>query len=300
MKAWIKWPLIGIGALGVVVGGVVAYALQASEAKMTRTVAVKPYPITLRDDAATVERGAYLFASRGCADCHGANGGGRLFIDDPKAGMRVGGPNITSGGVVAGYKPEDWERTLRHGVKPNGQPVFVMPSVDYARWTDADVVAVVAYARQLPPRTGGALVKELPLPVRVLHGLGRIPDSAERIDHALTPVQPVPEGLTVEHGRYVSSGCIGCHGANLSGGTIPGAPPSWPPAANLTPGEGGVLTRYASDEQFVAMLRSGKRPDGSAVSAVMPFETLGKMSDVDLRALYLFLKTVAARPAGQH
>jgi hypothetical protein len=37
------------------------------------------------------------------------------------------------------------------------------------------------------------------------------------------------------------------------------------------------------------MFRSGKRPDGSAVK-VMPFESLREMSEVDLRALYLYLK----------
>ena len=40
------------------------------------------------------------------------------------------------------------------------------------------------------------------------------------------------------------------------------------------------------------MLETGKRPDGSAVSKVMPFESLREMSEVDVRALYLHLSTL--------
>jgi hypothetical protein len=45
-------------------------------------------------------------------------------------------------------------------------------------------------------------------------------------------------------------------------------------------------------------LRSGKRPDGSAVSTVMPFRSLAKLDDTDVDAIYVFLKTVPPRDAG--
>lgn len=38
----------------------------------------------------------------------------------------------------------------------------------------------------------------------------------------------------------------------------------------------------------VATIRSGKRPDGSAI-AVMPFSSLKTMNDTDLRALHMYL-----------
>ncbi|MFD2270922.1 c-type cytochrome [Undibacterium arcticum] len=88
---------------------------------------------------------------------------------------------------------------------------------------------------------------------------------------------------------------MGCHGPRLKGGKIPGTPPDWPPAANLTPGADSVLPRYGSLEQFKTMLRSGKRPDGSAVSSVMPFETLKQLNDTDIEALYAYLKAQPAR-----
>jgi mono/diheme cytochrome c family protein len=212
----------------------------------------------------------------------------------------VRGPNISAGpgNAVDGYTPADWERALRHGVARGGRPLFVMPSEDYARLTDVDLGAIVAYVRSLPPAAGGPAILELPLPVRVLYGYGAIKDAAAKIDHALPPPQPVAEGVTVEHGNYVAAACIGCHGPHLSGGRIPGAPPDWPPASNLTPGADSAMPRYASAAQFAQMFRSGTRPDGTPIK-IMPFEALKQMNDTDIGALYMYLKTVPARPAGE-
>src|SRR5690606_20246889 len=123
--------------------------------------------------------GRYLYASRGCADCHGANGTGKLFLDDEN-GLRIAGPNITAGpgGVVAGYLPEDWTRSIRHGVNPTGRPLMIMPSEDYNRLTDDDLASLVAFVRALPPAPGKGVVLELPLPVKALYGLGFIKDAA--------------------------------------------------------------------------------------------------------------------------
>ena len=45
------------------------------------------------------------------------------------------------------------------------------------------------------------------------------------------------------------------------------------------------------------MLRSRKRPDGTAIK-VMPFGSLGKLSEVDAQAVFAYLQTVPPRPAG--
>ena len=245
-----------------------------------------------------IAHGKYLYNSRGCMECHGADGKGRVVIDDPN-GMYIRSPNITSGtgGVVAGYSESDWVRTIRHGITPQGHAVFLMPSEDYNRLTDADLAALVAYVRSLPPVAGEASVIKLPLIVKALYGIGAIHDASEKIDHALPPSTPIAAEPTVAHGAYVANMCMGCHGAQLKGGKIPGAPPDWPAAANLTPGADSVLPRYASPEQFKTMLRTGKRPDGSAVSTVMPFETLKQLNDTDVDALYAYLKAQPTQAA---
>ncbi len=59
------------------------------------------------------------------------------------------------------------------------------------------------------------------------------------------------------------------------------------------------MAHYTSAEQFKSMFRTGKRPDGSAVSEVMPFKSLAHMSDAELDALFAFLKSLNARPFGE-
>jgi mono/diheme cytochrome c family protein len=297
MNKWIKRSLVAVVALAVLAVGIVFAGLRMADSRMQRTVQVPLQPVALRNDAAALERGKYLYSSRGCADCHGDDGAGRAFVDAPD--IRLKGPNISPGpgNVVSAYQPQDWDRAIRHGVAPSGRPLLVMPSEDYNRLTNDDFAALVAYVRSLPPATGTAAEVRLPLPVRVLYGFGAIPDAASRIDHSLPPQQPVPEGVTVEHGAYVANTCIGCHGAHLAGGKVPGGPPDWPPAANLTPGPDSVMPLYADADTFLKMSRTGKRPDGSDVK-VMPFGSLKHMSDIDVRALHLYLKTLKPLPKG--
>jgi mono/diheme cytochrome c family protein len=295
-----------IRILVIVVSAVVALAVALAiggkvlgERKANRNVTVTVSPIALVSDAANIARGKYLFESRACMECHAQDGhGGDVVKDD--GGMYVHAPNLTAGkgSVTAQYAAEDWVRTIRLGVKPNGRPALIMPSEDYNRLTDEDLIALVAHVRNLPPVDGQGTEIKLPLPVKVLYAFGVIKDSAERIDHALQPPAPLPAAVNAAHGAYVANGCIGCHGDKLSGGKIPGTPPDWPPAANLTPGKGSVMVNYETPDKFRAMLRSGKRPDGSAVSTVMPFRSLAKLDDTDVDAIYVFLKTVPPRDAG--
>lgn len=298
MKTWMKITAWTLGA--VVLAGAAAAGLgwQQAAAKMSRRIEITPNAVAPRTDAAALERGRYLYASRGCADCHGANGAGRMFLDDGR-GLRLKGPNISPGPgtVVARYTPADWERAIRHGVRPDGTPLMIMPSEDYNRFTDDDLGALVAYIQALPPAAGTAAIVELPPPVRILYGLGMIRDAAAKIDHSLPPSRPVAQGVTLEHGAYVANMCLGCHGARLTGGRIPGGPPDWPPAANLTPGPDSGMAPYPDAERLRAMFQSGRRPDGTALK-VMPFESLREMNEVDVRALHLYLKSLAPLPRG--
>ena len=211
-------------------------------------------------------------------------------LNEPN-GMRVWTPNISPGpgSVVAKYTEVDWVRTIRHGVKPDKRPILIMPCEDYNRFTDADLAAIVAYARSLPPEKGEAARMELPLVVKALYAADIVPDAPQRIDHTLPPAKAVAEGPTPEHGAYVANMCKGCHGDNFTGGKIPGSPPDWPPAADLT--ARATYATYDSLAKFRAMLRSGKRPTGEAIK-VMPFPSLGAMNDTDVEALYAFLTTL--------
>ncbi len=104
-------------------------------------------------------------------------------------------------------------------------------------------------------------------------------------------------GVNAAHGAYVANMCLGCHGEKLAGGKIPGGPPDWPAAANLTPGAGSVMPLYPDADSMIKMFKTGKRPEGTAIQ-VMPFESLREINDVDLRALHLHLKGLKPLPKG--
>jgi mono/diheme cytochrome c family protein len=299
MNKWVKRTSLGLVTLALLGVVTVVGGKAAGERKLVRRITVPVAPVAIESDAARIEQGRYLFSTRGCADCHGADGGGKTVIKDGP--MLIVSPNITTGAnsVTTAYKIEDWVRTVRHGVKPGGNPIMIMPSEDYNRLTDDDMAAVIAYVKQLPPAAGVEPVIQLPTAVKVLYAFGLIKDASEKIDHALPPSQPVAAAVSVEHGAYVANTCMGCHGPHLSGGKIPGAPPTWPATANLTPGKGSIMPRYPSAEVFMATLRSGLRPDGTPISQVMPFGSLKQMNDTDVRALYAYLKTLPPQEAGR-
>src|SRR5690606_1051994 len=101
---------------------------------------ITPVPIGIPIAQGSAERGAHLYATRGCADCHGGDLGGAKVVDEPPVG-RLYGPNLTKGqgGVVADYRDEDWVRAIRHGVNPQGRPLVLMPSMEYSEFSEQDL-----------------------------------------------------------------------------------------------------------------------------------------------------------------
>ena len=286
-----------LAVLAIGVGALAASAVYLSDRKLQRVIDVPIASIDFRSIDADLGRGQYLFATRGCSECHGTGGEGHIVINDASSGFLVTAPNINAGGITATYSDEDWVGVLRHGLKPPRTPVFVMPSEDYAQMADEDVASLVAYIRSLPATPGKNAQLKLPFMVKALYAFGLATDAAEKIDHTRPAPKRVPSSAH-EQGAYVATTCAGCHGEGLAGGKIPGAPPTWPAAANLTSATDSAMAKYSSAAAFRQMMRSGKRSDGSSVSSVMPFESLKQMSDHELDTLYGFLKTLQPKTSG--
>lgn len=300
MKSWQRTAGVAVLSAGLLLGMVVASLDWGAQVRAKRRIEVSLRPLPAALGEPSPERGRYLFVTRGCAGCHGSQGEGRLVVDDGQ-GMRVVAPTIAPGpgSRVARYAAADWDRVIRHGIKPDGTPVLIMPSEDTARLTDVDLLALVRHLGTLPPvaRPVAAEVR-LPLPARMAYALGLMPDAASRINHEAPAPATVEEDISLEHGRYVADLCRGCHGAQLSGGRVPSGPPDWPLATNLTPGPDGLLPRYASAEALATLLRQGRRPDGSRVDVAMPVGSFGALTDTDVGALYLYLRSLAPREPG--
>ncbi len=58
-----------------------------------------------------------------------------------------------------------------------------------------------------------------------------------------------------------------------------------------------AIGRY-TEEDFFRALREGKRPAGTPLDSLMPYRFTRQMSDDEIRALYLYLRTVPPKPYG--
>ena len=288
-----------LGRVAMVMFGLVAVAAAGiyglSERKLRVRVAVPEHRLAVSQDAATIARGEHVATIRGCVECHGAGLGGATMLDQPVIG-RLAGPNLTLGGRGAALDVRDWERAVRHGVRRDGKPLLFMPSHEFTVLTDDDLSGVIAYARSVPPVRQAAPSSYAGPMLRLMYVAGKIELlPANEIDHSRAHEARLVAEPTASYGKYLASGCTGCHGDGLSGGKIPGAPPEWGPAANITPAGIGKWT--ATD--FANALRTGRRPDGSPIdSTLMPIKLLRHMDDVELAALYAYLRTVPAREYG--
>lgn len=269
-----------------------------SERRMSARFVVPDEPLTIPTDAESIARGERIARVRGCLDCHGSDGAGKLFLDAMPV-MRLETANITPGGVTARWTGTDWTRALRHGVRPDGTGMLFMPVVDFRYMDDADLGALVAYLRTLPPVSEARPRPTLGPVGRVLFLKGELDFvPAENVDHTLRVPPAPPVGPTPEYGEYLSHGCIGCHGPGFSGGRIPGTPPDWPPAANITPDRAtGIGTMTMA--QFTATLREGRRRDGTTINPMhMPWRLLKSLTDDEIAALFAYLHTVPSKPVG--
>jgi mono/diheme cytochrome c family protein len=289
MRRLLKWLLYVVGALVLVVAGLVGYVYVASGRLMARTYTVEPPQVAIPSDAASIARGKYLAEKVAvCADCHGPDMGGKVVEDNVPFGRLVA-TNLTRGrgGLPADYEDRDFVRALTHGVKRDGRSVIFMPTVDYV-FTPEDLGAIIAYVKSMPP------VDRVPEPMSVgplARALGLFAGfplaSASMIDHGKPRLATRPNAAdVVSMGKYLvaSAGCYGCHGPQLTGGV--GPPPG---GANITPvGIGGW-----SERDFLTALRTHRRPNGSTIDEVMP-RAYGDMTDADLTSIFAFLRTVPA------
>lgn len=299
MKRVLKW--IGI-LLAAVVGVIVLIALAGyfvSERRINETYTIAEEALTLPTDAASLAEGQRLVTMRGCSDCHAPDFGGKVFIDDPMLGS-ISTANLTGGegSATANYTVADWERTIRHGIRPDGRGLLIMPSYEYAGLSDEQVAQMIAYLRTVSPVDRAPAEPRLQPLARALFLAGQLPLlPAEMVDQDAAHVASVPAEASVEYGAYLSTTCTGCHHPNLAGGPTPGSAPGDPPAANLTPA--GHLVNWTLDD-FKNTLRNGVTPEGKVLDpAIMPWPIAAQMTDLELEALWLYLNSLpAATPTG--
>jgi mono/diheme cytochrome c family protein len=294
--------------LGKILGGIVAVVVLLlstifvfSTQTLNKHIEYSDVSPPIPRDSASIARGRHLSrAISKCVECHGTDLGGKVVFDEmPFA--RVVAPNLTSGrgGIAGNRTDDDFLRAIRHGIGLGGRALVMMPARNYWHMGDGDVGSLIAYLRTVP-----AVDRELPATsfgligrVVLLKGDLNPMFEAKGMDHLARRPAPPAADTTVEYGRYLAEigGCTGCHGPSLSGGSLPGAPPDAKPAANITPEGIGSWT----EQDFFKALREGIRPAGTAIdSTMMPIPLTREMTDLETKAIFMYLRTVPPKAFG--
>jgi mono/diheme cytochrome c family protein len=278
VKRALKWT-------GIVLASIVAVALLCifgvSEYRLRETFDIPLVNVAVPTDAASLARGRHVFETRGCEGCHGPGLEGRVFFDEP-GDARLVAPNVPK--VIRAYSNAELARLLRHGVRPNGRGVAVMPSSMFYHLDDTDLGALVANVRTLPePPDTGLPSNSMRLLARVGLVMGQYKLEPRDIVHDAARVPKGPEPATL--GQYLAkSSCTECHGQRLQGG-------DGTPALSIVAGY--------SPAEFSKLMREGVPKDGRPRQLMTPTarNRFSHFTDPEVEALYAYLSRGEAAAA---
>ena len=296
MKMFFKWLGILLGSLlGLILVLLIALSLVGG-ARMNRTYDVQVEKLTIPTDAESVAAGKHWVQSI-CIGCHQPDLSGGPFFEAPFGSFDSANLTSGAGGLGASYADQDWVRSIRHGIRPDGIPALVMPAHSFWHFSDEDLGEVIAYLKSLPPVDREIRKPSINILGRALLAAGVFGNAflpAENISHDSRPEQYPAVGKTPEYGEYLVlvSGCHDCHGQELSGGKS--ADPAAQLAPNLTPGSELVAWDEAD---FINAIREGTTPSGHQLDpAQMPWEHYKYFNDEELGAIWVYLQSLPKLP----
>ncbi len=297
MKKVFKWIGIVIGSLVgfLLVAGAVLYLMGNS--RLNKTYDFPPSNIAIPADDVSIEFGRHRVESL-CAGCHGPDLSGieQWFNAGPLGTIDSANLTAGEGGVGQEFKSdEDYVRAIRHGIDPEGKPLFMPAVASTSYLSDEDLGAIIAYIKTVPPVDHQTYGQNFTPLAKILYVLGVLPKlPVETVSHE-THVTAPEVGVSVEYGEYMvnTNDCRICHGPDLNGGPFPD-PTKTKISPNLTPG--GELASW-TEEQFINTIRTGTTPSGHELdSEFMPWKDYGKMHDGELKAIWMYLQSVPSQP----
>jgi mono/diheme cytochrome c family protein len=168
-----------------------------------------------------------------------------------------------------------------------------MPSGNLNYLSDADLGAIVAYVKQVPPVDNVLGERDLMFPGTIIFGVLAYNQifPVAFADHDNPGANAPATGVTAEYGEYLGyiGSCHDCHGPNLAGGVDPNTPVG----PNLTPG--GELQGW-TEADFLTAMHTGIKPTGTQLSDEMPWQQYSGMTDDELKAIWAYLSTMPAEP----
>lgn len=179
------------------------------------------------DEAARIAHGKRLATLFSCNGCHGENYAGSNFGEAFPIVEGLWASNISR--TMPLMSDVELERLLREGIYP-GREIYVMPSKQTQFLSRADMAALIAFLRTIPP-----VGEPTPLPPEGFEAAvtARLPDdywlttiegtkrnyhnAAEEVAY-FAAHQPPDLGPGLARGRMIASSlCSSCHGAALDG-----------------------------------------------------------------------------------
>ena len=297
MKKALKWIGIFLGSLIglVLVAGAVLVFI--GNGRLNKKYDFPPSNITVPTDAASIEYGKHR-AETLCEGCHGVDLSG--ITDWFNAGPlgTVDSANLTAGEGGFGQEAasdQDYVNAIRHGIDPEGKPIFMPAVYSTSNLSDEDLGAIIAYVKSVPPVdhvTNGQQFTPLAKILLATGKLGKLP--VEAVSHNIHVTAP-ERAVSVEYGSYLvdTNDCRICHGPQLNGGPFPD-PTITLISPNLTTGgEPGFWT----EDQFINTIRTGTAPSGHQLNPRhMPWDVYKLMTDDELKAIYMYLQSLPKLP----
>jgi len=227
---------------------------------------------------AQIADGTRQLSILGCVSCHGEGLRGKLFFDVPNV-AKLYAPNLTL--IAAQSDDQKLAQSIRQGVGHDGRSLFVMPSAQYSRLTDAETTALVHAIRQQP--RGGTQMP--PISVGLL---GRIGIATGKFKMQPDLVAEYAERMPADLGPQFASGrhlamtnCAECHGSTLSGGE---------PKPELKAPDLSIVGAYDLPK-FTRLMRTGVSASGKKLELMdeIARNDLSHYNDAEIAALYAYL-----------
>ena len=297
MKKIFKWIGIVLGAVLVLILGMVGVFFIQGNTRLNQTYSIAENNIPIPTDAPSMAKGKRWVTAM-CTSCHGADLSGVTGWMNAGPIGTIDSANLTAGqgGIGQEYKSvSDYVHAIRDGVDPDGKPTYMPSVVHFSHLSDADLGAMLAYLKTVPPVDHPTNGKNFGPLGKILIGsgaFGKLP--AEEVDHDLHPTAP-PADVNAAYGQYLIEvgNCQSCHGKQLAGGPFPD-PSVKVLAPNLTPG--GELAAWA-EKDFITTLRTGKTPSQHTMNnEYMPWKGIGDLTDDELKAIWIYLTTLPKLP----
>jgi cytochrome c553 len=162
MKRTVKWAGIVVASLGGLILLAIACVFIASQRMLDRTYPKRPSAVDAAPTPEAIAQGGHLVVVATCTDCHGKDLTGTLL---PVPGSTVYAPNLTV--ITSSLSDAAIDRAIRQGLRPDGRSELVMPSHDYANFTDDEAASIIGFLRSLKPQGTASPEMRLGLKVRI-------------------------------------------------------------------------------------------------------------------------------------